>query len=138
MNKAIILGRLGQDPELKELEFGSVCTVSVATTERWKKDGEQKEDTQWHRVEFWNKQAEIASQYLKKGSKVLVEGKIKTDQYEKDGETRYVTKIRATNLTFVDSKAEAQADQPDTTGPAATAPPTFDKNDNFADSEMGF
>lgn len=95
-NKVILLGRLGHDPEVKKTRDGKLfANLSVATSERWRdRDGERKEKTTWHRVVIWNeKLAEIAEQYLRKGSRVYLEGKIETREYEKNGEKRYATDI---------------------------------------------
>ena len=95
LNRVIIVGRLGRDPESRFTNSGDAVTnFSVATTERWKnKDGEQQEKTEWHRVTMFGKVAEIAAQYLKKGSECLVEGKLQTRKYEKDGQDHYATEI---------------------------------------------
>lgn len=95
-NKVILLGRLGQDPEVKKTRDGKLfANLNVATSERWRdRDGERKEKTTWHRVVIWNeKLAEIAEQYLRKGSQVYLEGKIETREYDKNGEKRYATEI---------------------------------------------
>ena len=94
-NKIIILGRVGRDPELKAIPSGSqVCTFSLATSRVWKdKDGEQQEQTEWHNVVFWNKPAEIIARYVKKGALLLVEGRVQTRTYEKDGVKMYRTEI---------------------------------------------
>ena len=94
-NKIIILGRVGRDPELKAIPSGSqVCTFSLATSRVWKdKDGENQEQTEWHNVVFWNKPAEIISRYVKKGALLLVEGRVQTRTYEKDGVKMYRTEI---------------------------------------------
>lgn len=97
INKAIIVGYLGQDPETKYMPNGdAVCNISVATSESWKdkSTGEKKEATEWHRVVFFRKLAEIAGEYLKKGSLVYVEGSIKTRKWQdKEGNDRYTTEI---------------------------------------------
>jgi len=107
VNKVILIGRLGNEPDFKEVNSHfSVANISLATSEKWKgKQGEAKENTEWHRVVFFNRLAEIARDYLKKGSLVYVEGKLKTDQYEKDGITRYATKIVASELNMLDGKS---------------------------------
>lgn len=94
-NKIVIVGRLGQDPELKALTSGDkVCTFSVATSRRWNdKNGDLQEETEWHNVVFWNKPAETVARYLKKGSLVLIDGRVQTKTYEKDGVTMYRTQI---------------------------------------------
>jgi len=95
LNKIILVGRVGRDPELKALPNGShVATFSLATTRVWRdKDGEKSEETEWHNVVFWNKQAEIIAQYVKKGSLLLVEGRVHTRSYDKDGVRMYRTEI---------------------------------------------
>ena len=107
VNKAIIIGNLGNDPELKSLPSGSsVVNFSVATTEAWndKATGEKQEKTEWHNVTVFGKQAENANKYLSKGKKVFVEGKIQTEQWnDKDGNKRYTTKIIANNIQFLSS-----------------------------------
>lgn len=104
VNKVILVGNLGADPEIKSFESGAQnAKISLATSERFKdKNGEVKTETQWHYVIFWNKLAEIVDRYLKKGSRIYVEGKIKTRSYE-DGEgvTRYVTEIIASQMTML-------------------------------------
>lgn len=104
INRATLVGNLGADPELRSTPSGaSVCTLNIATTERYKdrQTGEWKELTDWHRVVLWERLAEVAGQYLKKGNKVFIEGKIKTRSYEKDGVTRYITEIRATDMIMM-------------------------------------
>lgn len=96
VNKVIIIGNLGQDPEVRYMPNGNAVTnISVATSESWKdKDtGEKKERTEWHRVVFFGRLAEIAGEYLHKGSKVYIEGKLQTKKYEKEGQTHYSTEI---------------------------------------------
>ena len=108
VNKALIIGNLGQDPEIKYTQSGSpVANLSVATSERWKdkNTGEQKEQTEWHRVVVFGRLAEIAEQYLKKGSKVFIEGKIQTRDWEDaEGNKRYTTEVVAREMTMFDSK----------------------------------
>lgn len=105
VNKAIILGRLGQNPELKYTPSGNaVCSFSVATSDAWKdKSGQKQEKTEWHKVQVWGKLAEICNQYLKKGSEVYLEGKIQTSSWEKDGIKQYMTQINASVVNFVGS-----------------------------------
>lgn len=97
INKAIIVGNLGNDPEIRYMPSGdAIATISVATTSKWRDKQTQdiKEETEWHRITFFGKLAEIVGQYLKKGGSVYVEGRIKTDKYtDKDGVERYATKI---------------------------------------------
>lgn len=105
INKAMLIGHLGRDPETRYLTNGDAVTnFSIATTDRWKDktSGEAKETTEWHRIVTFGKLAEIAGEYLKKGSHVFIEGKIQTRKYEdKEGIERYVTEIRANELKFL-------------------------------------
>jgi single-strand DNA-binding protein len=108
INKVILIGNLGQDPETKSLPSGSAVTnIRVATTEGWKdkQTGEKKEVTEWHSVVFFDRLAEIAGQYLKKGSKVYIEGSLRTRKWQdKSGNDRYTTEIRANDMQMLDSK----------------------------------
>jgi single-strand DNA-binding protein len=108
VNKVILIGNLGQDPETKSLPSGSAVTnIRVATTEGWKdkQTGEKKEATEWHSVVFFDRMAEIAGQYLKKGSKVYIEGSLRTRKWQdKNGQDRYTTEVRATDMQMLDSK----------------------------------
>ena len=113
VNKALIIGNLGQDPEIKYTQSGSpVANLSVATPERWKdkNTGEQKEQTEWHRVVVFGRLAEIAEQYLKKGSKVFIEGKIQTRDWEDaEGNKKYTTEVVAREMTMLDSRASTDS-----------------------------
>ena len=112
MNKVILIGNLGSDPEKKEK-----CTkFSLATSDKWKdKEGEQQEKTEWHQIVCFGKLADTTAEYLKKGRKVAVEGKISYSKYEKDGQTRYSTSIVANNVLFLTSeKQEAKTEMPET------------------------
>ncbi len=95
VNKAIIVGTLGKDPEFKQLASGELCNLSVATSESWKEKstGEKKEKTEWHKVVIWDDHLVKVAKFLEKGSKVFLEGQIVTRKYEKDGIERYVTEI---------------------------------------------
>lgn len=108
VNKVILLGNLGADPEVRHLESGSVvANISIATSESYVKNGQRMEQTEWHRVELWDRLAELCEKYLSKGNTVYIEGKIRTNTYQdKDGVTRYDKRIRATNMTFVGGKNE--------------------------------
>ena len=105
VNKAIIVGNLGRDPEIRYLPNGeAVCNVTVATSESWKdkNTGEKKEMTEWHRVVFYRRLAEIAGQYLKKGSSVYIEGRIRTRKWQdKEGQDRYTTEIEANEMKML-------------------------------------
>jgi single-strand DNA-binding protein len=115
MNKVILMGRVGKDPELKYTQTGgAVCLLSVATNEKYTaKDGSSKEKTDWHRVVTFNRSAENCAKYVVKGSQVLVEGKITTRTYEKDGHKFYLTEILAMNVTFIGKPAEQKQPQED-------------------------
>ena len=110
LNRVQLIGYLGKDPESKFTPTGKkVCTFSMGITQRWKAAGEMKEHTEWANIEAWGKLGELAQQYLKKGSLVFVEGRLKTDRYEDKGETKYFTKVVALSLQFLDKK---HADEP--------------------------
>jgi len=110
VNKVILIGILGADPEVKHLPSGStVVNISVATSESWKDKttGEQQERTEWHKVVFFNRLAEIITEYLKKGSKIYVEGSLRTNKWQdKQGNDRYTTEIIGNNMQMLDSKNE--------------------------------
>lgn len=108
LNKVQLIGRLGQDPEFKVLPNGSVATLSVATSEKWrdKNTGEQKEQTEWHRVVFYGRQSEICRDYLQKGSQIYVEGKNKTRKWQdQNGQDRYTTEVHGNQLLILSSPA---------------------------------
>ena len=114
LNKATLIGNLGADPEVRSTSAGTrVATLSVATSRRWTtRAGDQQEKTEWHRVVCWEKLAEICEQYLKKGDRVYVEGRIEYRQWEgQDGLTRYGTDIRALELIMLGT-AEAREERP--------------------------
>jgi single-strand DNA-binding protein len=117
VNKVILVGALGRDPETKYMPNGEAVTnISVATSESWKdKDGNRKEKTEWHRVTFYRKLAEIAGQYLTKGSQVYLEGRLETRKWtDKDGKDRYTTEIIAGEMKMLSVKAESKEDKPKT------------------------
>lgn len=111
VNKVIIVGNLGQDPEIRTTPQGTpVGTINVATSDSYKdKNGEWQENTEWHRITLWDYMADTAGKYLHKGSKVYIEGKLQTKSYEKDGITRYVTEIRAVQLVLLDSNPNSSS-----------------------------
>ena len=113
VNKFIGIGNLGKDPEMRFMPDGkAVCNFSIAISEKYKdKSGESKEVTEWVNVALFGKLAEIAGEYLKKGSKVYVEGKMKTEKYSKDGIDRHTTKIIGEKMEMLNSKSES-ADTP--------------------------
>lgn len=115
MNKAMVIGNLGNAPEIRYTQSGTpVATFSVATTERWKdKEGNQQEHTDWHRVVAWQKLAEICGEYLKKGSKVYIEGKMQTRKWDNNnGTTHYVTELIAKNLEMLGGKTNQYPTHP--------------------------
>jgi single-strand DNA-binding protein len=112
VNKVIIVGNLGRDPETRYLPSGEAVTnISVATTETWKDkaSGEKKEATEWHRISFFGRLAEVAGEYLKKGSQVYIEGQLRTRKYQdkETGKDRYSTEIRADRMQMLGSRAGA-------------------------------
>ena len=102
MNLVILHGRLGKDPELKYTSNSTaVCNLSLATDETYKdKDGNKHDKTEWHRLVAWGRQAEVMAEYLKKGSEVVVTGKIETRSWEKDGKKNYTTEVRVSTFEF--------------------------------------
>lgn len=128
VNKVIIVGNLGQDPDMRYTPTGAaVCSISVATTESWNKDGQKQEKTEWHRIIIWNKRAEVCAKYLAKGSKVYIEGKLQTRSFDKDGIKKYITEIVATDVQFL-SRNEGGGTQ------ERTAPSQPQSNDDYAPS----
>jgi single-strand DNA-binding protein len=110
VNKVIIIGNLGRDPETRYMpDGGAITNISVATTDKWKdKSGEMQEKTEWHRVAFFGKLAEIAGEYLKKGSQVYVEGRLQTRKWQdKDGQDKYTTEIVANVMQMLGSRQGA-------------------------------
>ena len=154
VNKVIIVGNLGRDPETRYMpEGGAITNISVATTDKWKdKNGELQEKTEWHRVAFFGKLAEIAGEYLKKGGQVYIEGRLRTEEYEKDGIKRWSTDIMADEMQMLGSKGggaggEGGGGERRERGPArgpqsapprsapASGPPA---SDSFDDDEIPF
>lgn len=113
VNKVIIVGNLGRDPETRYMPSGDAMTsIAVATTDSWKDKatGEKKEQTEWHRITFFGKLAEIAGQYLKKGSQVYIEGSLRTRKYtDKDGVEKYATDIRADSMQMLGSRSQGDS-----------------------------
>ena len=144
VNKVILVGNLGNDPEVRYMPNGNaVANVSLATSETWKdkSTGEQQEKTEWHRVVFFNRLAEIVEQYVKKGTKLYVEGRLQTRSWEQDGVKRYSTEVVANEMQMLDSRGgvsqdfgdsqiaaapAAQSSQPQ----AAASPQNFDNFDD--------
>ncbi len=107
VNKVILIGNAGRDPETRYMPSGSpVCNLPVATSEVWKdkNTGQQQERTEWHRVVFFNRLAEIVNEYIRKGSKLYIEGSLRTRSWEQDGVTRYSTEVIASEMQMLDSR----------------------------------
>ena len=115
VNKVLIIGNLGSDPEIKYTKAGDpVANLSIATSESWKdkNSGDLQEKVEWHRVVMFSRLAEIAEQYLKKGSKVFVEGKLQTRKWQdQEGKDRYTTEVVAKEMTMLDSRSISQAQE---------------------------
>lgn len=119
VNKVIVVGNLGRDPEVRYSTDGAaITTISVATSDRWKDKatGEMKENTEWHRIVFFGRLAEIAGEYLAKGSVVYIEGRLRTRKWEKDGVERYSTEILADQMQMLSKRERSE------TGGARPAP----------------
>jgi single-strand DNA-binding protein len=133
VNKAILIGNLGADPELRYTPSGSaVASFNIATTEKWKgKDGQLQERTDWHRIVLWERQAEIAKEYLRKGSPVYIEGRIQTRNYEdKDGIKRYVTEIIGQRMQLLGGRAGASGGEGDQSEPPPAPPSDLTQDDD--------
>jgi single-strand DNA-binding protein len=151
VNKVIIVGNLGRDPETRFMPNGEAVTnIAVATTESWKdkNSGEKKELTEWHRITFYRKLAEIAGQYLKKGSSVYLEGKLQTRKWtDKDGVERYTTEIIADSMQMLGTKQGQDKDSDDARNyddgakaqqQARKPAQTHSTPDNFMDDDIPF
>src|SRR6185369_8258059 len=129
VNKVIIVGNLGADPEVKYMPSGdAVANIRVATTDKWKDkaSGEMKEATEWHRIVFFSRLAEIAGEYLKKGSQVYVEGSLRTRKYDKDGQTHYSTEIRGDVMQMLGRREGGGAPREDMGAARGAAKPAAD------------
>lgn len=140
VNKVIIIGHLGNDPEMRTMPNGdAVANISVATSESWtdKNTGERREITEWHRIVFYRRQAEIVGQYLSKGSKIYIEGKLKTRKWQdQSGQDRYLTEIIGDCLQMLDNKSNEQQTQRNSGQNYAKAkgkPQPSAQQDNFDD-----
>lgn len=142
VNKVIVLGNVGNDPEIRYMPNGNaVASFSIATSEQWKdkNTGEKQERTEWHNITIFGKLAEIVEKYVKKGSKLYIEGKLKTDKYEKEGVTHYSTKIIANEMQMLDSRAsgsETGNSKPAQSGKSQAAQPQANFDD--FDQEIPF
>jgi single-strand DNA-binding protein len=136
INKVILIGNLGQDPETRAMPSGKAVTnVRLATSDSWrdKQTGEQKEQTEWHSVVFFDRLAEIAAEYLRKGSQVYIEGRIRTRKWQdKSGNDRYTTEIVANEMQMLGGRPGGAAE-----GPRAGAPRTSAPREDFESSTMG-
>jgi len=123
----MLIGNLGSDPELRNTATGqSVATFNIATNRKWTdKSGQNQEQTEWHRIVVWGRQAENCQQYLSKGRQVYIEGRLQTRQWDdKDGNKRYTTEIVAQSVQFLNSGGRGQTDDSGS-GPVGQAPPEF-------------
>lgn len=115
VNKVIIVGTLGKDPEVKYMPNGTaVCNATFATSEQWndKQTGEKKERTEWHRITFYGRLAEVMGNYMKKGSKAYIEGKLQTRDYEKEGQKHYITEILVDEMQMLGGKPNGSQERP--------------------------
>ena len=135
VNKAILIGNLGKDPEMRYLPSGeAVANLSIATTEKYKdRNGDPQEATEWHRVSFFGRMAEVCGQYLKKGSQVYVEGSIRTRKWQdQNGQDRYSTEIRGDRMQMLGGRSGPQThDDPPQDKPATPAPSGTDFDDDI-------
>ncbi len=139
VNKAILIGNLGKDPELRYTPSGrAVASFSIATSEKWKgQDGENQEKTEWHNIVLWGRTAELAKEYLSKGSPVYIEGRIQTRSYEdKNGVKKYITEIVGQRMQFLGRRGEAGSDYTPPPPPADESVP-FD-NKGVDDDDLPF
>jgi len=127
VNKVILVGNLGQDPEVRHMPNGNAVTnITVATSETWKdkNTGEQQERTEWHRVVMFRRLAEIAGEYLRKGAKVYIEGRLQTRKWQdQQGNDRYTTEIIADQMQMLDSRGGSAAPAPQQSAPAPAPAP---------------
>lgn len=137
INKVILIGHLGQDPEVKYMPSGqAVCNITLATTESWtdKNSGEKVERTEWHRVVFFRRLAEIAGEYLRKGSQVFVEGRLQTRKWQdQGGNDRYTTEIVANDMQMLGSKGSTSITQEAPPAPEAQQAASSASGDEFDD-----
>jgi single-strand DNA-binding protein len=150
INKCILVGNLGADPETRYTPSGTaITTIRIATSESWKdkQTGEQQERTEWHRIKFFGRLAEIAGEYLKKGGQVYVEGKLRTEEYEKDGIKRWSTDVIADVMQMLGTKSTPDSGERRERGPARgpqpspssrNAPPPPSDTNSFDDDEIPF
>lgn len=131
VNKAIIVGNLGKDPEVRYTQGSqAVANFSVATSEKWTKDGQTSEKTEWHRIVVWGKTAENCAKYLKKGRPVYIEGRLQTREYEKDGVKRYTTEVVANVVQFLGGRGEGSMPESDAAEPQSSSKPSAKVEDS--------
>ncbi|NOR68896.1 MAG: single-stranded DNA-binding protein [Methylomarinum sp.] len=127
LNKVTLIGRLGADPEVRYMPSGGAVTnIGLATTRRWKdrQSGERRDETEWHRIAFFNRLAEIAGEYLRKGSLVYIEGRIRTRKWQdQNGQDRYTTEIIAEQMQMLDSKSGGTGNLNDASGQTSNFSP---------------
>lgn len=149
LNKAQLIGRLGQDPEVRYTQSNTaVATLNIATSERYKdSNGDQQEKTEWHRVIAWGRLAEICQQYITKGSLVYIEGPLQTRSWEdKDGQKKYTTEIKAKQITMLDTKNSKSGNLPphpatspnSESTPTSSPVPTTESTPNDTDDDLPF
>lgn len=141
VNKVILIGNVGRDPEIRHLDSGvAVASFSLATSETYTaKNGERVTSTEWHNIVLWRGLAEVVEKYVKKGSKLYLEGKITSRQYEKDGQTKYFTEIVANYMEMLDSKASPK--DTNISEHAPTSEPTVNETevgDSGGDEDLPF
>jgi single-strand DNA-binding protein len=147
VNKVILVGNLGKDPEMKYTASGAaIANITVATSESWndKQTGEKQEKTEWHRVVFFRRLAEIAGEYLRKGSQVYIEGKLQTRKWQdQNGQDRYTTEIVANDMQMLGGRGGEAGSRPQGGGfrantPAQQEPVQQDQDSGFADDDIPF
>jgi len=141
VNKVILLGNLGKDPEVRHLEGGAtVANFPMATSETYKDKttGEKKEITEWHNIVVWRGLADVAEKYLKKGSKIYLEGKLKTSSWEKDGVKRYTTEIVGDNFVMLSTKSSEDSNHPSGGGTVETTAPSPSGENTAGSDDLPF
>lgn len=141
LNKVILIGNLGSDPETRNTASGqSVCNFNIATSRRWtSKEGQAQEETEWHRIVVWGRQAENCKEFLSKGRQVCIEGRLQTRQWEdKSGNKRYTTEVVAQNVQFLSSGRGGQAPSISEDATPPDAPPPFGDASSGGDDDIPF
>lgn len=140
LNRVMLIGNLGQDPDVRYSANGNaIANVSIATAEGKKdQNGDWQDHTEWHKLIFFGKTAEVAKDYLRKGSKIYIEGRLQTRSWEKDGIKRYTTEIVVSQLLMLDGRNDSQGGQPQNTGSRApSTPPPSNTSDDRYNNKMG-